>query len=68
MKRRKINSEQEAMARMSVLRGMMKGKKSALDDITVPWNKDRIRSEIGEIQERIEELERKWPRAAQKIS
>jgi len=68
MKRREVDSTKEAAARMAVLRGSIRGKRSALDSIESPWNRQRIQSDIGEMEERLEELEREWPTAAQRIS
>lgn len=63
-----IDSTREAAARMSVLRGSIKGKRNALERIENPWNRQRIQSDIGEMEEELEELEREWPTAAQRIS
>lgn len=54
---------------MSELRGAIAGKRKFLRKADPGFGqKQKIQSEIGEIEEELEDLERKWPTAAQMIS
>ena len=69
MAKQEIDTTEEAATQMSVLIGAIKGKRNFLEENdTSPWNRQRIQSNIGKMEERLAELEREWPEAAQRIS
>lgn len=63
-----IKSTDQAVQEMALLLASIHGTETFIDEnVSNPYKRQKLQSEIGKKQERIAEIEREWPEAAQKL-